>query len=257
MTVERGDATGPGAKGAKAHKFLGSLKDALMAASRDDTLNAKEATPVAVVKPAALAAMSAAVAKISADAAEPVTAQVVTELPRASDAARLARTVPAERPAGRVIEADAPPTTRVFRREALPRAARTVLVRGKQTFDHAQFAQDPVVGFLVVVGGPGLGAFRPIYEGNNTIGRTQANRIPFDFGDDSISAEEQAYLRYDSADRSFLFVPNLAKTNVVSVNDKRPAGAVELKAMDVIVLGRTQAAFVPFCGADFDWSEIA
>ena len=31
--------------------------------------------------------------------------------------------------------------------------------------------QDPVVGWLVVVGGPGLGAFRPIYEGNNTVGR--------------------------------------------------------------------------------------
>ena len=74
---------------------------------------------------------------------------------------------------------------------------------------------------------------------------------------DGISAEEQAYVRYDSADRSFLFVPNLAKTNVVSVNDKRPTGAVELKAMDVIVLGRTQVAFVPFCGSDFDWSEIA
>ena len=70
-------------------------------------------------------------------------------------------------------------------------------------------------------------------------------------------AEAQAYLRYDSNDRSFLFVPNLAKTNVVSVNDKRPSGAVELKAMDVITFGRTQVAFVPFCGSEFDWSEIS
>lgn len=64
-------------------------------------------------------------------------------------------------------------------------------------------------------------------------------------------------MRYDSNDRSFLFVPNLSKTNVVSVNDKRPTAAVELKAMDVITLGRTQVAFVPFCGADFDWAEIS
>ena len=119
------------------------------------------------------------------------------------------------------------------------------------------FAQDPVVGFLIVVGGPGLGASRPIFEGNNTIGRSRSNRIALDFGDETISSEEQAYIRYDSTDRSFLFVPNLAKTNVVSVNEKRPAGAVELKPMDIVTFGRTQVAFLPFCGPEFDWSEIS
>ncbi len=119
------------------------------------------------------------------------------------------------------------------------------------------FERDPAVGFLIVVGGPGLGSFRPIFEGNNTVGRSPENRIPLDFGDDAISNEAQAYLRYDSNDRSFLFVPNLAKTNVVSVNDKRPTGPVPLQPMDVITIGRTQVAFLPFCGADFDWSEIS
>ena len=75
-----------------------------------------------------------------------------------------------------------------------------------------------------------------------------ANRVAIDFGDDAISGEEQAYIRYDSSDRSFLFVPNLAKTNVVSLNDRRPTAAVELQAMDVITMGRTQLVFVPFCG---------
>jgi hypothetical protein len=121
----------------------------------------------------------------------------------------------------------------------------------------SNFHQDPVVGWLVVVGGPGLGAYRPIYEGNNGIGRSKAQRIPIDFGDDSISAEEQAYIRYDSVDRSFLFVPNLSKTNIVSVNDKKPTGAVQLQSMDVITMGRTQLAFVPFCGDEFDWSELS
>ena len=182
---------------------------------------------------------------------------VAPRVPSAEEAARLARTGPAPKILERAAEPDAPPTTRVLRRDASPKPARTVLVRGRQQIERTVFEQDPVVGFLVVVGGPGLGSFRPIFEGNNTIGRAAENRIPLDFGDDTISAEEQAYLRYDSNDRSFLFVPNLAKTNVVSVNDKRPTGAVELKAMDVIVLGCTQVAFVPFCGADFDWSEIS
>ena len=81
--------------------------------------------------------------------------------------------------------------------------------------------------------------------------------LTHDFGDDTISSEEQAYIRYDSAERSFLFVPNLAKTNVVSVNEKRPTVAVELAHMDVITIGRTQVVFVPFCGPDFDWAELA
>jgi hypothetical protein len=52
-------------------------------------------------------------------------------------------------------------------------------------------------------------------------------------------------------------VPNLSKTNIVAVNDKKPTGAVRLQAMDVITMGRTQLAFVPLCGEDFDWSELS
>jgi hypothetical protein len=187
----------------------------------------------------------------------------------AEEAARLARTAP-ERPIQRpeslaaANDEDVPPTTRVGCPEKIKKAdpepeasPRTVLVRGRQQIERNVFERDPVVGFLIVVGGPGLGSYRPVFEGNNTVGRSTGNRIPLDFGDDAISNEAQAYLRYDSTDRSFLFVPNLAKTNVVSVNDKRPAGPVPLQPMDVITLGRTQVAFLPFCGSDFDWSEIS
>ena len=135
--------------------------------------------------------------------------------------------------------------------------AKTRLVRGGSRPLRTDFHQDPVVGWLVVIGGPGLGAFRAIYEGNNTIGRGADQRIPIDFGDDAISTEEQAFLRYDSADRQFLLVPNLAKTNVISINEAKPTAAVKLSAMDVITMGRTQLVFVPFCGDEFDWSELA
>jgi hypothetical protein len=134
---------------------------------------------------------------------------------------------------------------------------KTQVMRGKGKPSRTEFHQEPVVGWLVVIGGPGLGAFRPIFEGNNTIGRAPTQRIPVNFGDDAISAEEQAFLRYDSADRQFLFVPNLAKTNVVAINDQKPTSAVRLKAMDVITMGQTQVVFVPFCGEEFDWSELA
>ena len=97
---------------------------------------------------------------------------------------------------------------------------KTQMVRGQQEIERAGFYQEPVVGWLVVIGGPGLGAYRPIFEGNNTLGRNKSQRIPIDFGDSSISGEEQVYIRYDSSDKSFLLVPNLTKTNVVAVNDK-------------------------------------
>jgi FHA domain len=242
---------------AKAGRFLGSLKDALVAASRDDTqrgLKAADAKPVVAAK------AKEATQKMIASAAEPP--KDATPAGTGLSAAEAAREVKAQTslaPQNKHEEFAAPPTTRVVRGKAQPEVAdtpRTQLVRGKAKVKRGEFEQDPVVGWLVIVGGPGIGSYRPIYEGNNTVGRSPTQRIPIDFGDETISSEEQAYIRYDSSARSFLFVPNLAKTNVVSLNDKRPTGAVELNQMDVITMGRTQLVFVPFCGTEFDWAEL-
>ena len=246
---------------AKHGRFLGSLKDALAAASRDDTHRGMkpqraEAAPVAKEVTQKPAAASVEPPKEGAPAAAGLSA---------AEAAREVKGQTSLTQADKHVELSAPPTTRVIRGGAQPEpkidaepdnAPRTQLVRGKVKVERGNFQQDPVVGWLVIVGGPGIGNYRPIFEGNNTIGRSTSQRIPIDFGDESISSEEQAYIRYDSSARSFLFVPNLAKTNVVSLNEKRPTGAVELNQMDVITMGRTQLVFVPFCGAEFDWAEL-
>ena len=117
--------------------------------------------------------------------------------------------------------------------------------------------EGPVVAWLVVTGGPGKGNFRTVQYGNNTVGRSPNQRISLDFGDEAISSEEQAYIRYDAGNRRFLFVPNMAKPNVVSVNGAEPTSAVELMPGDVIVMGQTQLRFVPFCGPGFDWDDVA
>lgn len=257
-----------GQQGQRAAGFLGSLKEALAAASREDTNNLSAVkvasnlgkaaelpppVPLAVEHKAPIGLPPPASAS-----SETARADAATSL-SAAEAAKASRGVVTLRPQDRHVEDDAPPTTRVVRAAAKPvdDAPRTKVVRGRQRLERGEFQQDPVVGWLVIVGGPGLGAYRPVFEGNNTIGRSPTQRIPIDFGDDSISSEEQAYIRYDSTDRSFLFVPNLAKTNVVSINDRRPTGAVELSQMDVITVGRTQMVFVPFCGPEFDWSELS
>lgn len=264
MSEERGNATETTVpqQAAKAGRFLGSLKDALAAASRDDTQRgAKTQTaPAAVAAPTVKA--EPATQKLDPGVSEPAREDAAPVAAGASlSAAEAAREVKGQtslKAQDRHVEFAAPPTTRVVRggAKAQEDTARTQLVRGKVQVERGAFEQDPVVGWLVVVGGPGIGCYRPVFEGNNTLGRSPTQRIPLDFGDDTISSEEQAYIRYDSAARSFLFVPNLAKTNVVSVNDKRPTGAVELNQMDVITVGRTQLVFVPFCGPEFDWAEL-
>lgn len=279
----------------RGYGLLGSLKDALAAASREESqavamkVLAAPAEPATHRVPAVTVAPSPPALSIEARGAQSVVKQMegnmasgaankaedqegAATVPSAEEAARAVRGSVTLKPQERHVEFTDPPTTRVVRKPAESKAKdtsgakavgevgeppRTQLVRGRQKLVRHDFAQDPVVAWLVVVGGPGLGAYRPVFEGNNTIGRAKTQRIPIDFGDDAISSEEQAYIRYDSTDRGFLFVPNLAKTNVVSVNDKRPTGAVELAHMDVITVGRTQLVFVPFCGPDFDWAELA
>jgi hypothetical protein len=246
MSDKNGDGSDAGARAP--HRFLGSLKDALMAAARSDSPGPSEGRlPVAPVR------LEGAAPSIVNKAAV-VDAETVVMPPK------LPPHAPPRAP-DPMADAQVPNSaTRVIRgsdpRRAPAAGARTQLVRGRVDVARSEFHQDPVVGWLVVVGGAGLGAFRPIFEGNNTIGRARTQRIAVDFGDETISGEEQAYIRYDSADRSFLFVPNLSKTNVVSINNRKPTAAVPLQAMDVITMGRTQLAFVPFCGADFDWSEL-
>jgi hypothetical protein len=235
-------------------RLLGSLKEALAAASRDDRTISQ--VPTVTNLPAVVSAVD-----MSNETPSKEPEVNVQRGPSAAEAAREARGV-YERPEDAHVELDAPPT-RVVRGAGSAKASagddggsRTQLVRGKAGAKQTEFNEDPVVGWLVVVGGLGLGSYRPIFEGNNTLGRAKSQRIPIDFGDDTISSEEQAYIRYDSVDRKFLLVPNLAKTNIVAVNDRKPTAAVELAAMDVLTIGRTQLAFVPFCGAEFDWSEL-
>ena len=115
---------------------------------------------------------------------------------------------------------------------------------------------EPVVGWLIVIDGPGKGNHRPIYSGSNTIGRNANQRISIDYGDDTISAEQQAFLVYDGKKRQFQLVPNLGRPNLVHLNESALLANSELKARDKVVIGRTTLLFLPLCGPEFDWSDL-
>ena len=214
---------------------IGSLRDALIAAGRDDRritqiVDRGGTEPRGAARRSESPRHDSVTPRAPSDAPPPLPVVLLTTpLPTPADVRRChrnrgARGARRRRPAGNHVE---PMPDAVARHDPVSAPPRTQLVRGRSAVKRTEFHQDPVVGWLVIVGGPGLGAFRPIYEGNNTIGRASTQRIPLDFGDDAISSEEQAYLRYDSIDRKYLLVPNLAKTNIVAVNEKKPTGAVE------------------------------
>lgn len=115
---------------------------------------------------------------------------------------------------------------------------------------------EPVVGWLVVLSGPGKGMHRPIFNGANTIGRNANQRIPLDFGDESIHGDQQAFLVYDARKRQFQLVPNLGRANLVHLNDQALLTNAELKPRDRITMGHTTVLFVPLCSAEFDWADM-
>ena len=132
---------------------------------------------------------------------------------------------------------------------AMPLApAKTEYVRA----DQAQI--DPVAGWVVVVKGPGRGAFRPVFVGMNSVGRDPSQRVCLSFGDEAISREEHAFITYDEEQRRF-YVQHGGKANLVRLGKQPVLVPVELHADDLIRLGRTTLRFVPLCGADFSWGD--
>lgn len=113
---------------------------------------------------------------------------------------------------------------------------------------------DPVVGWLVVIEGPGRGSALPVGYGNNRLGRAPGEQICLDFGDEQISRENHAVVTYDGRHRKF-YVQQGGGRNLTHVDDELVMVPVEVKGGETISLGRTKLRFVPFCGADFDWQD--
>lgn len=112
---------------------------------------------------------------------------------------------------------------------------------------------EPVAGWIVVVKGPGRGGFRPVYVGMNSVGRAPGQRIALDFGDESISREEHAFITYDDETRTF-YLQHGGKSNLVRLAGKPVLAPTELKPNDLFRIGNTTFRFVAFCGPDFDWT---
>ena len=98
------------------------------------------------------------------------------------------------------------------------------------------------VAILKVVDGPGKGEERPIFSGTNQVGRSAENRIPLDFGDNTISRQQHAVISYDAGPNEFRIYDG-GKQNPVQVNGERLSGDRPLFDGDTIKIGLTTMRF--------------
>lgn len=113
---------------------------------------------------------------------------------------------------------------------------------------------DWVVGWLVIVKGPGFGRSLEIGTGANSIGRGANQKVSLNFGDPKISRERHAILVYEPKSRRF-FLQNGEVRNLTYIDDQVVLTPVELTGGETIAVGETLLKFLPFCGPQFGWLE--
>lgn len=114
---------------------------------------------------------------------------------------------------------------------------------------------DPPVGWLVVVAGPGMGSVAALGLGVNSVGREHgANRVVVDHGDDMISRTNHGAIVYDDRNRKF-WIRHGDGTNLTYVDDDPVLEARILEPLTHIRMGRTVLRFVPLCGESFSWTD--
>ncbi len=148
------------------------------------------------------------------------------------------------RPAGTSLRAE-PRTEEAHRDERTQLAGAVGLGRA---------AGGPVVGWLVVMDGPGRGQALALGYGINAIGRGADQRVSLDFGDQQISRANHATVVYDPRGRQF-FLQHGDSTNLTYLDGQLVLTPQPLAGGSDILIGRTRLRFVALCGPTFDWQD--
>jgi hypothetical protein len=120
--------------------------------------------------------------------------------------------------------------------------------------NNASDSTDPVVGWLVIVSGPGRGNFCRLGYGQNSIGRDAEERVRLDFGDDGVSRKKHCFVIYEPRARDYSLRPGDG-SNLTYLNGAMLSQPRQIKNGDLIEIGNTTLRFVPLCGPDFEWHE--
>ncbi|MFZ1389590.1 MAG: FHA domain-containing protein [Thiolinea sp.] len=109
----------------------------------------------------------------------------------------------------------------------------------------------PVVGWLVITNGLGIGHCMRILAGTNSIGRERGDLI-INFGDLTIARENHAKIIFNPDEDSF-FISHLNGFNLTKVNNKVIIENHKLNDYDCIQLGQSELTFISLCSKRFSW----
>lgn len=115
-------------------------------------------------------------------------------------------------------------------------------------------AADPVVGWLVCIGGKHFGESFNISAGKNSVGRSSENKIVLN-KDNKISRIKHALITYEPKKRNFYLQPG-DSSGLTYLNDDYIDESKILRARDLIEIGDSKFLFVPLCGKDFSWEDL-
>lgn len=114
-----------------------------------------------------------------------------------------------------------------------------------------QLGIDPVVGWLVCLDGPEKGKDYRLHTEKNFIGRATSMDVII-AGDDAISREKHATITFEPKKQTFWLVPG-DSTGLVYLNGEVLYTPLQIKARDVIELGKTKLTLVSFVSDSFRW----
>ena len=101
--------------------------------------------------------------------------------------------------------------------------------------------------------GPRRGKDYKIMEGKNFVGRADDMDIQI-LGDNKISRRNHCVIVYDEKQSQTMILPG-DSNGMVYLNEKAVFVPTPLSKFDVIELGDSKFAYVPFCGEDFKWKN--
>lgn len=111
------------------------------------------------------------------------------------------------------------------------------------------------VGWLVIIEGPGTGAWFTLQSGLTQIGRGPDQTVSLNYGDTAISRATHASIAYEPADHRFRL--GLGKCeNDILVNGSSVHATTDLAHGDLITVGETTLRLAAFCDDRFAWAPI-
>ena len=111
------------------------------------------------------------------------------------------------------------------------------------------------VGWLVVIEGPGTGAWFTLQSGLTKIGRGPDQTVSLNYGDTAISRTTHASLAYEPADHRFRLGVGKCENDIL-VNGTPVHETTDLRHGDLITVGETTLRLAAFCDDRFAWAPI-